>query len=1094
MKLYSNDRQAVPICLPKNVFNIMRITVVLCLLTTFCTFASVSYSQNAEISLNLKGVTLQEAIDAVKEQSDFSFWYRNEEVDLSKLVSIKVERQNIDKIMSQLLSGQDLAYSINDKHIIIYKKEAITVTSQQNKKQISGTITDQNGEPLIGVSIVEKGTSNGTVTNIDGKYSLTVSINAILSVSYIGYLSQDTEVKDKTIFNLSLTENSKQLDEVVVIGYGTVRKSDLTGSVTSLKSDALRDLPSNNVSQALQGRVPGVQIQQNSGAPGASMQIRVRGSNSITGNNEPLWIINGFPGDQNMINSSDIESVEVLKDASATAIYGSRGANGVIIVTTKQAKEGRVSVDYEGSYSIQTVRSKLDLMDAGEYAQYYNTYWEKIKGQKYFSQEDIAGFDKGTDWQNLIFRSAPVQDHSLTVNGGNDKTQFAIGASYYNQEGIIKNNNYQRIVVRANINHEINKKFSISYNSILSRTNENPTDDMNVLLSALSASPTVGPFHDNGKYRLLNGVYPFSPDNLINPIAYFNEVSNKQTANKVMANLAVTYKPIDGLSIKISGNVTNSDNRSDNYTGVEYPNSSGNANIGTSNSFNLNSDNIITYNKTFNKEHTIIATGAFTYENYTYKSLNASGSGFLSDATESFDIGSATTVGIPSSSYSDWKMLSYLGRFNYSYKSKYLATISFRADGSSRYSEGHKWGYFPSGALAWRISEEKFMKNLTFISDAKLRLGYGQTGSTAIDPYFTLNMLTSGKEPFDNALYTYYAPGTRLPSDLKWETTSQTDIGLDLSLFNNRLRLTADYYIKNTRDLLNTVQLPASLGYTTTVKNIGKVKNQGFEFQVDANILDGDFKWDVSANISLNRNKVIKLYNGQDIQGSTYNLTVANDYVNILREGMPMSTFYGYQTNGFDENGHFTYKDNNHDGKISEEDKAVIGNPNPDFIYGLTTNLSWKNFDLSLFFQGSQGNDIFSFSMITQNYKTYIGYNMLKEVFYNHWTPENKDAKYPAIDNVISTKMADCFVYNGSYLRLKNIKLAYNIPVKKLGINWLKRGQIYISGQNLLTFTSYPWWDPEVNSKGGGTSVNQGIDYYSYPTNKGFTVGAKLSF
>ena len=1094
MKLYSNYGQTIPICQPKKVFNIMRITVVLCLLTTFCTFASVSYSQNAEISLNLKGVTLQEAINAIKEQSDFSFWYRNEEINLSKIISIKAEKQSINKIMPQLLAEQNLVYSINDRHIIIYKKEKIPISTQQNRKQISGTITDQKGEPLIGVNIIEKGTSNGTVTNMDGDFSLTVSTNAILSISYIGYLPQETTVKDKAVFNLSLIENSKQLDEVVVIGYGTIRKSDLTGSVASIKSDVLRDLPSNNVSQALQGRVPGVQIQQNSGAPGANMQIRIRGANSITGNNEPLWIINGFPGDQNMINSSDIESIEVLKDASATAIYGSRGANGVIIVTTKQAKEGRVSVDYEGSYSQQTVRNKLDLMDASEYAQYYNNYWEKIKGQKYFSQEDITRFGKGTDWQDLIFRSAPVQDHALTVNGGNDKTQFAVGASYYSQDGIIKNNNYQRIVVRANINHEINQKFSISYNSILSRTNENPTDDMNVLLSALSATPTVGPYLDNGKYRLLNGVYPFSPDNLINPIAYFNEVSNKQTANKVMANLAVTYKPVDGLSIKIAGNITNTDNRSDNYTGVEYPNSSGNANIGTNNSFYLNSDNIITYNKTFNKEHTITATGAFTYENYTYKSLSASGSGFLSDATESYDIGSATTVGIPSSSYSDWKMLSYLGRFNYSFKSKYLATISFRSDGSSRYSKGHKWGYFPSGALAWRISEEKFMKNITFISDAKLRFGYGQTGSTAIDPYFTLNMLTSGKEPFDNALYTYYAPGTRLPSDLKWETTSQTDIGLDLSLFNNRLRLTADYYIKNTKDLLNTVQLPASLGYTTTVKNIGKVKNQGFEFQIEANILDGDFKWDMSANISLNRNKVIKLYNSQDIQGSTYNLTVANDYVNILREGMPMSTFYGYQTNGFDENGHFTYKDNNQDGKISEEDKAVIGNPNPDFIYGLTTNLSWKNFDLSLFFQGSQGNDIFSFSMITQNYKTYIGYNMLKEVFYDHWTPENRDAKDPAIDNVISTKMADCFVYNGSYLRLKNIKLAYNIPVNKLGINWLKRGQIYISGQNLLTFTSYPWWDPEVNSKGGGNSVNQGIDYYSYPTNKGFTVGAKLSF
>lgn len=1096
MKLSPNQGQTVPISLLKKVFNIMKVTVVLCLLTIFCTFASVSYSQTAEISLNLQGVTLQEALDAVKKQSDFSFWYRNEEIDLFKKVSVKIDHKNIREVMTQLLYGQDLAYTIDEKHIIIYKKDKSAEPQRlvQKQKRITGIVTDPNGDPIIGANVVEKGTTNGTITDLDGKFSLTVDDRSSLLVSYIGFLSQELQIKGESYIKISLEESNKQLDEVVVIGYGTVKKSDLTGSVASVKSSAIMDLPTNNISQALQGRIPGVQIQQNSGAPGANMQIRIRGANSISGNNEPLWIINGFPGDQSMINSSDIESVEVLKDASATAIYGSRGANGVIIVTTKQAKEGRVSVDYEGSYSIQTVRKRLELMDATEYANYYNLFWENTKGEKYFSQNDIAGFGKGTDWQDLIFRSAPVQDHSLTVNGGNEKTQFAVGASFYNQEGVIKNNDYQRIVLRANINHEINKKFSISYNSILSRTAQSLTDEENILLSALSATPTVGHYMEDGQYRLLNGIYPFSPDNLINPIAYFNEVSKKQIDNKVMANIALTYKPIEGLSIKISGNVSNTDTRLDNYTGVEYPNSSGSAGISTSNSLTINSDNIVTYNKTIDKDHSITATGAFTYEKYTGKSLSASGSGFLSDAAGSYDLGSATTINTPSSSYTDWTLLSWLGRFNYSYKGKYLVTVSFRADGSSRYSKGNKWGYFPSGALAWRFSEEGFMKDLPFISNGKLRIGYGQTGSTAINPYYTLDMLSSGKVSFDDALYTYYAPGTRLPSDLKWETTSQTDIGLDLGFFNNRLRLTADYYLKNTRDLLNTVQLPASLGYTTTVKNIGKIRNKGFEFQVDADILDNDFKWNVSANISFNRNKVVKLYEGQDVQGTTYNLIVANDYVNLLREGLPMSIFYGYQTDGFDEKGHFVYKDNNKDGSISEDDKTIIGDPNPDFIYGLTSNMSWKNFELSFFIQGSQGNDIYGFSMITQNYKTYLGYNALEEVFYNHWTPDHTNAKYPAVDNVISTKMADNFVYNGSYLRLKNIKLAYNIPVNKLGINWLKRGQVYISGQNLLTITKYPWWDPEVNSKGGGASMNQGIDYYSYPTTKGFTVGAKLSF
>jgi len=1074
----------------------MKITLFFCSFFVFQLKAGTVFSQNTTVNLRSNTLTVGKLIFEIERQTDYLFIYKKNDVDTAQKITVSAGSKSVSDILASAFGQSNIGYKFSHNYISLYTKSTDEVGSvqQSTKKTITGKITDSKDEPVIGVNILEKGTANGTITDTDGNFSLNVSDNAVLIVSYIGYTTVEIKLGNQRTLNLVLKEDTETLDEVVVIGYGTVKKSDLTGSVSSVKSNVIMDLPTNNISQALQGRIPGVQIQQNSGAPGANMQIRIRGTNSISGDNEPLWIINGFPGDQSMINSSDIESVEVLKDASATAIYGSRGANGVIIVTTKQAKEGRVSIDYEGSYSVQTVRKKMELMDAAEYANFYNLFWENTKGEKYFSPNDIASFGRGTDWQDLIFRSAPVQNYSLTVNGGNEKTQFSVGTSFYDQEGIIKNNDYQRIVLRANINHEINKKFSISYNSILSRTVQSLTDEENILLSALSATPTVGPYMEDGQYRLLNGIYPFSPDNLINPIAYFNEISKKQVGNKVMANIALTYKPIDDLSIKISGNVSNTDTRLDNYIGVEYPNSSGAAGVSTNNSLTINSDNIVTYHKAIDKDHSITATGAFTYEKYTRKSLGASGAGFLSDAASSYDLGSATIIHTPSSSYTDWTLLSWLGRFNYSYKGKYLATASFRADGSSRYSKGNKWGYFPSGALAWRFSEEDFMKTLSFISNGKLRIGYGQTGSTAINPYYTLDMLFSGKVSFDDALYTYYAPGTRLPSDLKWETTSQTDIGLDIGFFGNRLRLTADYYLKNTRDLLNTVQLPASLGYTTTVKNIGKIRNRGFEFQMDADILNKDFKWSASANISFNRNKVVKLYEGQDVQGTTYNLIVANDYVNLLREGLPMSIFYGYQTDGFDEKGHFVYKDNHKDGSISEDDKTIIGDPNPDFIYGLTSTMSWKNFELSFFIQGSQGNDIYGFSMITQNYKTYLGYNALKEVFYNHWAPDHTKAKYPAVDNVISTKMADNFIYNGSYLRLKNIKLAYNLPTNKLGINWLKWGQVYISGQNLLTITKYPWWDPEVNSKGGGASLNQGIDYYSYPTAKGFTVGVKLSF
>lgn len=561
-----------------------------------------------------------------------------------------------------------------------------------------------------------------------------------------------------------------------------------------------------------------------------------------------------------------------------------------------------------------------------------------------------------------------------------------------------------------------------------------------------------------------------------------------------MANLALTYKPIKDLSVKISGNVTNTDSRSDGYTTTKYPDSSGSASISNTNTLHLNSDNIISYNTRINDDHSFSATGAFTYEKYSYNTASVSGTGFLSDVPQTYDIGSASNINTPASNYYDWTLLSYLGRVNYSYKDKYLFTASLRADGSSRYSEGNKWGYFPSGAFAWRVSDEEFMKDIKFISSLKMRLGFGVTGSTAINPYYTLDMLTSGKTVFGDADYTYYAPGTRLPGGLKWETTGQKDIGIDLGILDNKIKITADYYVKNTRDLLNTVQLPSSLGYTTTVQNIGQIQNRGFEFQVNANLLNNAFKWDISANIAFNRNEVKKLYNGQDIDGSTYGLTIVQDHPNLIREGKPLSVFYGYQVSGYDENGAFTYKDNDGVDGITENDKTFIGDPNPDFIYGLTSNMSWKNFSLSMFFQGSQGNDIYSFSMMCQTLDYGYGLNTLREVLNSHWTPETPNAKYPYISKSTSTLMSDRFVYDGSYVKLKNIELAYNLPVKRFGLKWLQKGQIYVSGQNLLTITKYPWWDPEVNSSGGDASVNQGIDLYTYPTTKGFTFGARLTF
>jgi len=1046
----------------------------------------------SDISQALTSVLKNTKLKYVILESKYVIIYQDDKVGMESLTKMVTVLQ---EIIDQKKGGKSVSPSIGP-----LSKPAHERTPNAESRiihSVSGKVMDARGESLPGVSIVIKGIQKGTTTDAGGNFSIDVADeNAVLMFSFVGYLSQEIPVGKNSVIVVKLVVDDKQLNEVVVVGYGTVKKRDLTGSVSSVKAGDLTAFPTSNITQALQGRAAGVHVQQNSGAPGAVMQVRIRGTNSIQGSNDPLWIVDGFPGNAAILNPADVERIEILKDASATAIYGSRGANGVILVTTKRGKAGKTKVDFNSSFSFQTVRKKLDMMDAGEYAEMYNIFWKNTQGKEYFSQDDIRGFGNGTDWQDQIFRQALVQDHSLNVSGGNAKTQFSIGTSYLDQQGIIKNSDYRRIVLRANVNHDLTPKLSVAYNAILGRVNNNPTaNNRSLLLAALTAAPTVGPYKPDGSYTLMNELYPFSPDDVINPVAYLNEVSQSQVENRVMANLAFTLKPLEGLSIKLSGNVTNMDQRSDNYTSVRFPGSAGSASIGTSTDLYVNSDNIVTYQRDFGRNHSLTVMSAFTYERQTIKAFSASGLGFLSDVTETSNLGAAATPQVPSSSFTQWTLLSGLGRVNYAFREKLLATLSFRADGSSRYSSNNKWAYFPSAALAWRFIEENFMKRLEFVSDAKIRTSYGRTGSTAIPPYYTLDMLQSGKAPFADNLYTYFAPGTRYPANLRWETTSQTDVGLELGLFKNRFQITADYYIKKTTDLLNTVQLPRSFGYSSTVRNVGAIQNKGFELQLDGNLITGkSFRWNLGLTLSQNKNKVRQLYDGQEIRGGVYNLIVASDYVNLLRENQPISRFYGYQLAGFDDLGRYTYKDNNQDGIINESDKTWIGDPNPKFIYGLNSNLKWKNFDLNVFIQGTQGNDIFAFGMINQNYKYYQGYNTLSEVLHNHWSPQNPGAKYPYLDRTFSTRMADQFVYDGSYLRLKTIRLGYDIVFEKINSKWRGNGQIFVSGQNLVTLTSYPWWDPDVNTEGSGNSLNQGIDYYSYPVPKGITIGVNLSF
>lgn len=967
---------------------------------------------------------------------------------------------------------------------------------------VRGKVTADEGESLPGVNVLIKGTSIGTTTDGEGNYSLNVSdVGSILVFSFIGYKTQEIAPGSNTILDVQMIADAETLDEIVIVGYGEVRKSDLTGSVSSVRREELNAYPATNVIQSLAGRATGVQISQNTGAPGSAISVRVRGTNSIQGSNEPLYVVDGFPysGNPTLLNNADIESVEILKDASATAIYGSRGANGVILITTKRGKSGKATIEYDGYVGFQSPRKTLDMMNAKEYAQFYNEQAANDAAPARFTQEQIDAFDDGTDWQDEVLQTAPIQNHSLTFGGGNDKTQFSISGSNFNQEGIIIGSDYVRNSLRANISTDISNKISLSFNGTFSRIDSDRQNSSGgnrgatLIGGMISGYPTVEPVRPDGTYEDLATIYSWGSNVMINPLNFIYESTDHVRSNKVLANTALTYKPIDGLTIKISGGIENTDERTDAYKTRKFVNSTGSASIGTTQATSLLNENIVTYAKKIG-DHNFSVLGGFTYQDYESATLDASGTGFVSDLQETYDIGSATTLNVPTSSYQKWVLLSYLGRINYTFNDKYLATVSFRADGSSRYSEGSKWGYFPSGSVAWRLSQEPFLENIDFISDLKIRVGYGESGSTAISPYQTLNQLVSSKVVFGDALYTAYAPDTRLPGDLKWETTSQTDFGIDFAVFNNRFRFTADYYIKKTRDLLNNVPLPSSLGYTTTIDNVGEIENKGFEFSGDANVLTGKFKWDISANISFNRNKVVKLYAGKDVLSEAINITVVNDNISILREGEPLGMFYGYVENGYDANGKIVYVDFNESGSRDLTDKRIIGNPNPDFIYGFNSVMSFMNFELNVFFQGSQGNDIFNLSSVNQTLDYGFGLNMPKEVFYDHWTPENTDAKYPVISRTTQTQVSDRFVEDGSYLRLKNIQLGYNVPVSKLKISWLSKAQIYVSGQNLLTATNYSWYDPEINSYGGSNSIRQGIDHYSYPTAKTYTVGMRLGF
>ncbi len=1013
--------------------------------------------------------------------------------------------------------------------------------AQNSPLQVSGTVLTTSGSPLTGATVAVKGGSQSTLTNAEGRFALTVpSSNAVLVVSYVGYIAREIPVDGNPVHSIRLTENPNELSNVVVIGYGTRRKSDLTGSVTSVRADELKAVPATTLDQALQGRAAGVQVTQISGKPGAETSIRIRGTSSINAGNEPLYVIDGMlvnsdGGDISVggtrgprlsplssINPSDIESIEILKDASATAIYGSRGANGVVLITTKRGRAGKGTLTLETYYGVQQVTKKLDLLSAAEFAHLVND--AKLAANQTPVYVNPPNLGKGTDWQDQIFRNAPMANYQLSFSGGDDKTKYAITGSYFDQDGIIENSDFKRYSFRANLERKMSDRLTIGNTLSYSRINSTGvltnagTIVPGVVTSAVLFNPVL-PVYD----PTANGGYTFENDRgkiLGNPYAEAKEFTSTTILSRFLGNVFLTYRLHRNLEFRTNFGVDAFGNEEASF-GPNFLKrteaSNGEATLGTTNGLTWLNENTLTFNKTFGSKHAVNAVAGFTTQRFNNHKLFIYAFDFPDNRTGYHNIATGLKPQKPFNGESSWSMLSYLGRINYTFNDKYLFTVTGRVDGSSKFAEGAKYGFFPSGAFAWRLSREDFMQDLTAISDLKLRVSYGVLGNQAIPPYQSLALVGPyGEGSFNTGsgseVYTGMEPLSYVNTSLRWESTRQFDIGVDLSLFRNRVSLTADYYKKKTNDLLLSSPIPLTTGFSTTLLNVGNIENHGVDLELRTINLRGQVEWTSAFNLSMNRNKITNLNTETDV--------ILNGGI-LLRQGESIGTFYGYQFAGIFQSdaeaaaspvlvgqeptspnqasraraGDRKYVDINKDGKIDANDRTILGTAVPKFTWGFNNAFSFKNIELSFFFQGSQGNKMANLNNL--DLLNFNGQNnVLGEAGRNRWTPSNPGNKYPralAAGNLDQGTFSSAIVEDASYIRLKVLSLGYSLPaslVSKINVSNLR---LFVSGTNLWTRTKYSGYDPEANTFGQSTTL-VGLDAGGYPQAKVFQVGLSATF
>lgn len=981
--------------------------------------------------------------------------------------------------------------------------------ASQQPQSVEGIVTGPAGNPLPGVTIFIKGTTRGTTTGADGQYVLEeVPPEAILVFTFIGMQTREVPVAGQQVIHVSMMEDAIGLEEVVAIGYGSMSKKDLTGAVSTIGTEDVSSLPVASIGDAMQGRAAGVQVVA-SGTPGSDPVFRIRGTGTINDNN-PLLVIDGIPTSSglNQLNMDDVESIQVLKDASATAIYGSRGANGVIILTTRKGSSGQSHISFKAYYGLQQQTGKVDMLNAAQFASLHNDMMLNAGMElnpAYLNPETLG---EGTDWLDALFRVAPMQNYALSYSGGNEKSTYYTSFNYFDQQGIVDNTGFKKYTLKFNSESQVFER--VRFGNTLTLNHDNKYSGDYSILNAMRALPTQDIYNPDGSWAGPEARSAWDGD-IVNPIGKATMVEKTILGYNLMGTVFGEVEILDGLVFKslagLKANFWQDRTWSPKYDWQPTPQEQSYLGQASNQSLTWNWDNTLTYKTTVGDLHDLTLLAGSSAQENQYRFISGSIQEFASDLTQQLDNGlSQVELG---GNASEWALLSYMGRANYAFADKYLLTATIRFDGSSRFGENNKWGTFPSGSFAWRISEEDFFPDTDLLSYLKLRTGYGVTGNQEIGNYSFASALTTIKYNFNDNLVNAVVPYVMPNPNVRWESQQQANIGFDASLLKQRINLTVDLYHKRTTDMLIPMSVPIFTGYSDIAVpfiNAGEVHNRGIEVTVASRNLEGSFTWDTELNFSLNRNEVVSLNDTIPMPRAEVGF---NQQLARIATGYPVDVFYGFVTDGLFQDpgevdqhalqvpgedpynrtspGDIRFRDLNSDGVIDDDDRTYIGDPNPDFIFAMTNRFAYKNFDLNIFLQGVYGNDIYNANRIW-NEGMAVAYNQTTETL-DRWTgPQTSQTMPRAVfnDPNKNTRPSNRFIEDGSYLRVKNVVLGYTLPEAWLERVNMKKARVYISGTNLLTLTRYKGFDPEVG-------VN-GVDLSTYPVTRTVSAGINVSF